>query len=178
MRARHWNKILIGLTLAAPVPYVAYAEIYLTEQQAANILFPGVVLKSSWIDLTSDEIKAIQKNSGERVLTPHVRTWWGPNHEVVIIDRVLGKHEYITYAVAISAEGEVKGVEIIEYRETYGGEIREVGWRKKFVGKTLRDPLKIDKDIPNISGATLSSVHITNGVRRLLHTYEILKTKI
>jgi FMN-binding domain len=33
--------------------------------------------------------------------------------------------------------------------------------------------VKIDKDIKNISGATLSSVHMTDAIRRLLYTYEI-----
>ena len=34
--------------------------------------------------------------------------------------------------------------------------------------------MKIDKDIENISGATLSCVHLTDGVRRILHTYDLV----
>jgi hypothetical protein len=33
--------------------------------------------------------------------------------------------------------------------------------------------LKLDSDIKNISGATLSCRHITDGVKRLLSFYEI-----
>ena len=35
------------------------------------------------------------------------------------------------------------------------------------------DTLKLTEDIKNISGATLSSRHITGGVKRLLSTYAI-----
>ena len=164
--------------LAAPIPLVAaHAETYLNENQAAKILFPGIRLEPRWMDLTSEESHAIQKASKERVLNPRVRIFWGPNKEAVVIDRVLGKHEFITYAVAINPDGKVKGVEIMDYRETYGYQVREKEWRAQFVGKSTHDPLKVDKDIRNISGATLSSVHVTNGVRRVLQTYEILKHK-
>ncbi|MEO8630498.1 MAG: FMN-binding protein, partial [Betaproteobacteria bacterium] len=38
-------------------------------------------------------------------------------------------------------------------------------------GKTADAPPKFDDDIKNIGGATLSSRHLTDGVRRLLATY-------
>ena len=177
MRPSDWGRILAGLTVMGPIPYIAYAEVYLNEHQAAEILFPGIGLNPVWVELTPQELKTIEKASGKKWLSSKVRVWWGPQREAVIIDHVLGKHEYITYAVAITPDGKVKGVEIMEYRETYGYQIRQPQWRKQFVGKTIHDPLKIDKDIQNISGATLSSVHITDGVRRILNSYEILRSK-
>jgi Na+-transporting NADH:ubiquinone oxidoreductase subunit NqrC len=63
-------------------------------------------------------------------------------------------------------------VEILEYRESYGGEISNRSWLSQFVGKTSRDPLELDQDIRNISGATLSSRHVTEGVKRILALYE------
>ena len=106
---------------------------------------------------------------------PHVRVWWGRKGQALFIDRVIGKHDFITYAVAVTADGNVKGVEIMDYRETYGGEVRRAEWRHQFVGKTVKDPLKLDHDIKNISGATLSSAHVTAGVRRILATYDLLR---
>jgi Na+-translocating ferredoxin:NAD+ oxidoreductase RnfG subunit len=176
MRSREWNRILAGL-LAAPIPFVAHAETYLTENQAAAVLFPGIRLEPRWMDLTPEEVKAINKTSGQKGLDTHVRIFWGPNKEALVIDRVLGKHDFITYAVAIDAQGKVKGLEIMDYRETYGYQVRGADWRKQFVGKSLHDPIKLGKDIQNISGATLSSKHVTEGVRRVLFTYETLKTK-
>ena len=85
---------------------------------------------------------------------------------------VLGKHELITYAVGLDTQGRVRGVEILDYRESHGGEIRDPQWRLQFAGKTAREPLQLDRDIRNISGATLSCRHVTDGVKRILALYE------
>src|SRR5258708_2824679 len=158
-RDKFLNSILAGILLA-PVSFVVRAEIYLTDKQAADVLFPGIDLGTQWI------------NTG-----PRTRVLWGPNKEALFIDRVLGKHEFITYAVGINADGKIKGVEIMDYRETYGNQIRKKDWRQNFTGKSAKDPVTLDKDIPNISGATISSKHVTEGVRRVLQTYESLKSK-
>ena len=84
------------------------------------------------------------------------------------VDEVLGKQLYITYAVAIGPDGEVLGVEILEYRETHGYEVRNTRWLAQFAGKDAGSTLELDRDIRNISGATLSCRHVTQGVRRLL----------
>jgi Na+-transporting NADH:ubiquinone oxidoreductase subunit NqrC len=62
-------------------------------------------------------------------------------------------------------------VDILQYRESYGGVVREPGWLAQFVGKTSGSPLKVGSDIRNISGATLSSLRVTEGVKRILATY-------
>ncbi len=86
----------------------------------------------------------------------------------IIVDQVIGKAEAITYALALDPQGAVLSVEVLEYRETHGSEIRLPAWRKQFIGKTAHDPVRLDSDIHNISGATLSCRHVTDGVRRLL----------
>jgi Na+-translocating ferredoxin:NAD+ oxidoreductase RnfG subunit len=88
-----------------------------------------------------------------------------------IFDRVIGKHLYIDYAVALTPTGAVHRVEILQYRESYGGEIRSASWLAQFVGKTTSSSLKINGDIRNIAGATLSSTHVTEGVKRVLAAY-------
>lgn len=89
----------------------------------------------------------------------------------VMVDEVIGKHELITYAVAVGADDVVRGVEILDYREPRGGEVRDPRWRAQFVGKRRDSRLRLDEDIQNISGATLSCRHITEGVRRLLELH-------
>jgi Na+-translocating ferredoxin:NAD+ oxidoreductase subunit G len=77
--------------------------------------------------------------------------------------------------VAISPEGKVLGVEILEYREMYGYEIRSPKWRERFVGKDSNSRLRLNEgDIYNISGATLSCRHVTEGIKRVLATYDLL----
>ena len=90
---------------------------------------------------------------------------------LVVLDHVIGKHLYIDYTVALDTSGKVKRVDILTYRESYGGEVRESGWLGQFVGKTNGSQLHTGGDIRNISGATLSSLHVTEGVKRVLATY-------
>ena len=90
-----------------------------------------------------------------------------------IADQVVGKHEYIPIALGLDANGAVKAVEILEYREAYGDSVRNPAWRGQFTGKKHGAQLTLAKDIQNISGATLSSRHITDGIKRLLATYAI-----
>jgi hypothetical protein len=54
---------------------------------------------------------------------------------LVVLDHVIGKHLYIDYAVALDPAGHVKRVDILQYRESYGGEVREASWLAQFVGK-------------------------------------------
>jgi Na+-transporting NADH:ubiquinone oxidoreductase subunit NqrC len=89
------------------------------------------------------------------------------------VDQVVGKHEFITWALGVNADGSVKGVEILDYRETYGAEVRDPKWRAQFVGKAHGADLRLNRDIRNISGATLSCRHLTDGVKRLLATYAV-----
>jgi hypothetical protein len=62
----------------------------------------------------------------------------------------------------------VRQVEILSYRESHGYEIRQDAWRAQFVGKGPAAPIRIGDDIRNISGATLSCTHVTDGVHLIV----------
>jgi Na+-translocating ferredoxin:NAD+ oxidoreductase RnfG subunit len=170
-----WFTILPAALAVAPP---AHATVYLTIPAAQAAMFPGAQLVDHTIRFTPDQRKAIAKASGVGSFDPVLRAWEARSEQGrigwFIVDRVLGKHDFITYAVALGADGTVRGVEILEYRETYGGEIRNERWRAQFVGKRPGASLKFGSDIKNISGATLSSRHVTDGVNRLLATYDLL----
>jgi hypothetical protein len=91
------------------------------------------------------------------------------------VDDVIGKFERITYAAALGADGAISGVEILSYRESHGFEVRLPPWRRQFVGKGPAAPLQVGVDIANISGATLSCQHLTEGVRRIVAVVDALR---
>lgn len=128
----------------------AHATVYFTTEQVQHAIFPGASFSSA----------------GD----PGV--WRASTGGYLVIDHVLGKHEYITFAVGINANGTVRRVEIMAYNESYGYEVRNADWRAQFVGKSANSALQLNADVRNISGATLSSKHITDGVRRILRMYE------
>jgi hypothetical protein len=165
--------VFIALPISALVAPSAFAVRYLTVEQAQKATFPGKTFTPAPVKLTSSQHKAIEQASGVRVLRDEQQVWRVSGGGWFIVDEVVGKHEFITYAVGLNADGSVKQIEIMDYRETYGGQIREQKWRAQFVSKTSKSTLKLDNDIKNISGATLSCRHITDGVKRLLAFYEI-----
>lgn len=147
---------------------------YLTPAQAQSQMFPSETLIPDFRKLTEDQVAAIRKASGESPLGDELKAWRAQDGGWFIIDEVVGKHEFITYAVALDATGAVRDVEILDYREAYGQQVTDARWRGQFKGKRAGEPLKLGTDIQNISGATLSSKHVTDGVRRLLATYAVV----
>jgi hypothetical protein len=84
------------------------------------------------------------------------------------IGNVLGKDQPITFLVAIDPADRLKDVDILVYREPYGGEVAYEPWRRQFRGKGAGDSLRVGKEIRSISGATISVHAVTLGVRRML----------
>lgn len=168
----HWKPFAL-LPAALLSPHWAHADVYLTVEQAQQAMFPGIPLKPAPLRLSDEQRRAIERHCGVRVRVPDLQVWRALDGAVFLVDQVLGKHEFITYAVGIGPDGAVRGVEILDYRESYGYEIRNSDWRAQFRGRTVAAPLELDRDIRNIGGATLSSKHVTEGVRRLLATHEL-----
>jgi len=145
-----WTLTVASLIAVAPP---AYAVAYLSVEAAQKLAFPSAT------QYDPQGGRAWKAQAGDRVLGTFV------------VDHVIGKHLYIDYSVALAPGGRVHKVDILQYRESYGGEVREASWLAQFVGKTAASPLKVGSDIRNISGATLSCLHVTEGVRRILATY-------
>lgn len=157
----------------------AHATVYFTGDSVKRALFPtGTRFVDRSVTLSKQQKAAIASASRTRGFSDRVIAFevQGSSSRLgtLYIDRVYGKHEFITYAVALDAGGAVQGIEIMDFRESYGDEVRVPRWRAQFHGKRAGQPLEIDKQIRNISGATLSCVHITEGVRRVLATHAIL----
>jgi len=181
MTGAGWYRLIPVVAVAAIAPAPAHAGKFMTVAEAKQHFFPSATsFPDHSLSLSDAQRSAIAKASGTK--PPKTQILYeargaGGRQGWLFVDRVLGKHELITYAVAISADGTVRGIEILDYRETYGGEIDRPAWRQQFVGKKPGQSLKLGKDIKNISGATLSSRHVTDGVRRLLVTYQQLLAK-
>lgn len=162
------------LVSAAP----AFAVQYLSAEAAQKLMFPEAsAFVSHPIRLDDAQRKTVEKAAGVRMRFPEQPVWQviagGKPVGWFVLDEVYGKHEFITYAVALDMSGAVRGVEILDYRETHGGQIVNPKWRAQFSGARHGAPLKLDQDIQNISGATLSCKHISEGVRRALAIHAV-----
>ncbi|HEX9323428.1 MAG TPA: FMN-binding protein [Xanthobacteraceae bacterium] len=137
------------VSIASP----AYAVQYLSVDQARKQAFPSAT------NFVAIDGRAWKAEAGGRALG------------IFVVDHVIGKHLYIDYSVALDAGGRIHRVEILQYRESYGGEVRDASWLGQFVGKTGGSALRVGSDIRNIAGATLSSLHVTEGVKRIVALY-------
>lgn len=149
---------------------------YMSAEQARALIFPAAdeyVAKA--VQLTPEQMRDIDKASGVPGRTAQQPVWQvlskGKPVGWFFIDQVIGKHELITYALGINADGTIRQVEIIEYLENYGSQVRYPNWRNQFVGKNVDSLLRLESDIDNISGATLSARHLTEGIKRLLFVH-------
>lgn len=169
---------IVLLPLAAVVA-PAHAIEYLSVPQAQKALFPEADrFVASPVLLSRAQREAVEDKSGLKQRWDKQDIWRAEKDGKLlgwfIVDNVVGKHEFITYAAALLPEGKVRGVEVMIFKETYGDQIREASWRKTLEGKTLADPFKLDEDVPNISGATLSCRNVMNGVKRLLVLQQVV----
>jgi len=165
-------RLVPAIAAAALAPASAFAVDYLTADQAAKLMFLDADrFEAREVVLDAAQLQALAAQG----VTPRSQRWAvrlaqraGTTLGVVVVDQVIGKFELIDYAVGLAVEGSVKQVEILSYRESHGGEIRLPAWRRQFAGKTPASPLRVGEDIANISGATLSCQHVTDGIRRIV----------
>jgi hypothetical protein len=133
------------------------------------LLTPGEIARivqasrSSW---PSDTVTVYVCTRGETI------TGYG------IVDIVRGKVQPFTYLVGLTRGGEVNDIDVLEYREAYGGEIAYQSFRAQFNKKTSRDELTPGRTIKNVSGATISVRSITSGIRRVLATFAIIQPRL
>lgn len=175
MKSNGWIALPALVSMASST---ALAVQYLTVEQAQQVMFAA----GAQFTPLSYELSAAQRGELDKVARVEsqreIRVWRAIQVDkpagFFAVHEVIGKQEYITYAVAINPQRKVTQVEILDYRESHGYEIRNPRWRQQFAGKTRTDAVQLDTDIANISGATLSCRHVTDGVRRILLLHDLL----
>jgi FAD:protein FMN transferase len=160
-----------AVVAAAPLP--ASAEVYLNESQALAAIFGEKALVQRELKTLDDATRTkLERASGLRFPEPSyvffIATQSGkPQKYAVQLDEI-GKSEPITFMVGMSPEGKVTDVVIMVFRESRGWEVKEKRFLNQFRGKTLRNSIRVDEDIINYTGATLSSKAVARGVKRAL----------
>ena len=164
--------LLAPAACIALAPATAFAVDYLSAEQAQRLMFPDAdAFEPRELALDAQQMQQLDA-AGVRARSARwpvrVALRAGSPLGYVVTDEVIGKFELISYAVGIALDGTVRQVEVLSYRESHGHEIRLPAWRRQFVGKGSNSALRVGDDIANISGATLSCTHVTDGVRRIV----------
>lgn len=169
----------LALVALATAPVSAFAVDYLSAEQAARLMFPDADrFEAAELSLSAAQMRKLEE-AGVRARSAKWRAMAARRQYStlgwVVVDDVIGKFELITYAVGVGADGALRQVEVLSYRESHGAEIRLPAWRKQFVGKRAGDAIELGRDIANISGATLSCRHVTDGVKRIVEVVQLLR---
>jgi Na+-translocating ferredoxin:NAD+ oxidoreductase RnfG subunit len=167
--AKVYRIALVVIVLLAMAP----AETLLTQEQALKVVFPrSESVQPETKVLTAEQRSELENNTGLRFPEAEYPTFVAKSKNATdgyaVILNEIGKHENITFIVGVSPKGKVLEVAIMEYRESRGSEVKEQRFLKQFRGKTSSDPIRVNQDIVNYTGATLSSYAIARGVRRAL----------
>src|SRR5262249_19236525 len=156
---------------AAAIP--VHAEVYLTESQALGVILgEKAVVRREQKSLDPELRRKLEQSSNlrfpESTFTFFIATLDGKPAKYALVLNEIGKTEPITFMVGMSLEGKVTEVVIMEFRENRGWEVKEKRFLNQFRGKTVRNAIRVDEDIINYTGATLSSKAVARGVKRAL----------
>lgn len=165
------GSFLFAVTLVPA--YAVNATVYLTPAQAEERLLPAHdTVRKVYLRPTPEQRARLEAELGSA--PPRPRYIWrvaerrGQPVGYLLIDNEFGKHEPITFAVALDGAGAVQAVAICVYRESRGGEVRRASFMKQFRGKRHGDRLRLGAEVTHVSGATISSRSAVNVVNRAL----------
>ena len=149
------------------------AEVYLTEEDALKLMFPkSERIKKDLLRVPTDKKVMIEERIGWKFPEDAFEVYIGETGTQVdgyaLVQNTIGKHKPMTYMVGVDNTGHVLNVELLVFREARGSEVRTKRFNVQYEGKTVSDPVRLNKDIINISGATMSVRSMTAGIKRVL----------
>jgi len=152
---------------------LSHAEVFLTEEDALKLMFPDSErIRKEVLKLTPEKKLHIEERIGWKFPEDSFEVYVGETGTQVdgyaLVQNTIGKHKPMTYMVGVDSHGRVSNVELLVFRESRGSEVRTKRFNVQYEGKTVLDPVRINKDIINISGATMSVRSMSAGIKRVL----------
>ena len=189
MKRVHLNTLCIFVWVICSLFFFcrfSIAEELIATDQALKQVFPkALAFDKKIVALSEEQIRRIEETAG---------VIFSEGHSVKVIaysvkegaqvggyaleDTVKGKWGGIHYLVALTLEGNVVEVVILDYKEIRGKPIAKRRFLRQYLGKTAQDPLQVRKDIDGVTGATISSRSLTEGVRKLLDAFQLIKSDL
>jgi Na+-translocating ferredoxin:NAD+ oxidoreductase RnfG subunit len=150
-----------------------HAEVFMSEAEAAKIILgKSERVRKEVLPLTAEKKDLIEQRIGWKFPEQTFEVYIGESGEKIdgyaMVHNTIGKHKHMTYMVGVDAKGACSDVELLVFREARGSEVGRKRFNVQYEGKTVLDPIRINKDIINITGATMSVRSISAGVKRVL----------
>jgi FMN-binding domain len=162
--------------LADPEP--AYGQALLSQEEALELAFPHAdAFERETAFLSPEQVGLLEEATGaslERSVVTYYRALRGGEAEgVAYFDahRVRTLNEVLM--IAVGTDGGVVRVEVVSFAEPPEYKAPE-GWRQLFEGRSWADDLSAKGDLPNITGATLTSRAVKRAVERVLALHRVI----
>ncbi|MBI3005485.1 MAG: FMN-binding protein, partial [Ignavibacteriales bacterium] len=159
------------------IPSILCAQVYLTKEEVLKIYFPGsAASQRKTVFLTDEQVKNIQEKSKARVESKIVTYYVGRdssgNAGYAFFETQTIRTMPATYVVVVNADTSLRAVEILAFYEPEDY-LPSKKWLAQFTNKNPRSDLWLKRGIHNMVGATLSAQALSDGVRRILATFEV-----
>lgn len=168
--------LLVALLLVGLCRGAAQAKSYQTQAQAIAAAFPSLKVERKTLFLTKEQAAAVETLSrakvASRVISYYVSRSTAGVSGVAFFDRQIVRDMPVTFMVAVKPSGEIDRVEVLSFDEPEDY-LPPLRWLQLYRSRRLNDGLLIGRDIPHITGASLTSQAMNDGVRRALATFEV-----
>ncbi|RLJ70903.1 FMN-binding protein [Hydrogenivirga caldilitoris] len=171
---------LFILLIAAALSFVSFSEEreFNTPEKALSSFFPGATVKVENIVLSEEQRRRVEEIAKVPLDTRLISVYLVHKGGKVIAYGYVDTHRVRTHTESvlfvINTAGEIELVEVMSFNEPLEY-MADENWLALFKGKTLgKDSVKLKRDIPNMTGATLTARALTNAARRALAIWKVL----
>jgi len=153
------------------------AKVFMNRDEALSTAFPDASeIKKKEIFLSSEESREIEavskaKNDSKLYIIYEARS----SNETLgyaIIDTHKLRTKTETVMFVINTDGTLRQAEVLAFFEPPDYQAGN-NWIELFEGKSAEDGMKMGKDIPNITGATITANSLSQAVRRILAVFKL-----
>ncbi|RMH02941.1 MAG: FMN-binding protein [Aquificota bacterium] len=157
---------------------VAFSKEFKKPEQALMEAYKGAQVQVRNIVLKPEQAQEVQRLSGVKMDT-RLSSWYIVVKEGRVIayayvdTHIVRTHpEAVLYS--IKPDGSIDFIEVLAFGEPLEY-MPEERWLSLFAGKSLeKDPIRLRRDIPNMTGATLTARAITDNTRKVLALWKVL----
>ncbi len=173
-----WGSQAIADNLKTSPDGPEHVKIYLDLAEALEKVFPKAdkIWSEEWRP-TQTEKQGLEFALGWRLPAElfvfHRASKNGKDLGYAMVDEQRGRFKPITFMVQVSPQGKVGRIEVMIYRESRGDGVQRQRFLKQFRNKTADDPIRMNRDITVLSGATMSSRALTAGVKKVLTLVQV-----
>lgn len=169
-----------ALALCTLLSGAVEAKVLISADEALALAFPGCTIEHRTVYLTASELARAEALAGTALASAVVHPYRATADDRVCGTGYLDTHRVRTLAetvlVAIDAAGKLLRVEVLTFDEP-PDYLPRAEWYRRFDGHPLDAGLEPGRDLPPVTGATLTVRATTDAARRALALHEVLAAR-